>query len=124
MKWSHFDNWIVKVAGFVAMTGGLAWSAYAVYFHYHIRQTSWEYFPFAAGGIAIVFGAALLSKKAAEGATAVILPLLDRFRPGVKGATSTEVVPAQPAKLVTTTVLEAKCGNCGNTMTACVCPES
>lgn len=106
MKWSHLDNWLVKLAGFLMLLGGLGWTSFSVVYHYVTEARGWDYVPFIVGGIGIVFGAALLARKTTAGATEVILPLLDRLRLWKTGTTTT-VVPAQPATpaaIVQTTV--------------------
>jgi hypothetical protein len=107
MKWSHLDNWIVKAAGFLMLMGGLAWTGFAVVNHYVTGATKWDYVPFIVGGIGIVFGAAILARKLAVGATEAILPLLDRLRLARGGTTTTVVAqttttppPANPPKEV------------------------
>ena len=77
MKWSHFDNWLVKFAAFCIIVGGVWWMAFAVYWHYHTGQTAWEFVPFIISGIFIVFAAAILAKKTTEGAASVVMPFVD-----------------------------------------------
>lgn len=96
MKESHLDNVLVKIAGVIILMGGLAWTGFAIVYHYVSGAKTWDYVPFTVGGIGIVFGAALLARKLAVGATEAILPLLDRLRLG-KAGTTTTIVPAQPA---------------------------
>jgi hypothetical protein len=91
MKWSHFDTWIAKLGGVLMLFGGLAWTGYSIFYHYAAGEKTWDYVPFIAGGIAIVFGSAVLARKVAAGATEVILPLLDRLRLGKAGTTTTVV---------------------------------
>jgi hypothetical protein len=109
IKWNHFDNWFVKLTGFAMILCAFAWSGYSVIHHYRTNAFNWEYFPFVVSGLMLVFGAALLAKKAVAGAAEIIGPLLDKlpiFRKA--GVTTSSVLvppqPAQPAKVITTTV--------------------
>jgi hypothetical protein len=107
MKWKHFDNWIVKVVAFILIIGSIWWMAYSVRWHYHTKQASWEYLPFAVSLIAIIFSMAMLSLKATQGAAAVVLPfaqlVIERLG-GKKDAVSMTVTPPAPGQAPAGTV--------------------
>lgn len=108
MTLKHWPIYFVKTVAVATVLGALAWMTFAVVSHYRAGATNWDYMPFVAGGLVLMFSLAILSKTVTQGAASVILPFVEQLR-GTKAGESQSVLvppqPAQPGKVVTVTPL-------------------
>jgi type IV secretory pathway TrbF-like protein len=104
----HWAIYFVKAMAVAAALGAFGWMVFAVILHYRTSATNWDYMPFIAGGLLLMFSLAILSKTVTQGAASVILPFVEQLR-GAKAGESQSVLvppqPAQPGKVVTVTPL-------------------
>lgn len=93
----HWAVYFVKAVAVATVLGSLAWMTYAVVSHYRAGATSWDYMPFIAGGLLLMFSLAMISKTVTQGAATVILPFVEQLRGAKAGETKSVIIPGQPA---------------------------